>query len=148
MEFRRSKRLALRATLDMTPLIDMVLLLLLFFMLSSSFVLQSLIPIQAATVEGPPAYEEKDLSITLVYDEAGPGGQGRVYVNDVPVTDMEELSRILAEALAQRPDIRVLIRPDARIESGRLIDVLARANRAGIERYSIAAEPLRREPGK
>jgi biopolymer transport protein ExbD len=148
MQFRRSKRLGVRATLDMTPLIDMVLLLLLFFMLSSSFVVRSPISIQAATVEGPPAYEEKDLSVTLVYDEAGPGGQGRVYVNDVAVADMEELSRILAEAQAQRPDIRVLIRPDARIESGRLIDVLARANRAGIGHYSIAAEPLRTEPGK
>ena len=142
MQFRRKRKLRVRAQLDMTPLIDVVFLLILFFLLSATFVVRTAIPIQAAQAEGSPAYEEKDLLVTLAYGEGGPDGRGPVYVNDVAVSDMEELSRILAEAHAGRPGLRVLIRPDARIPSARLIEALGVARAAGVERYSIAAEPL------
>ncbi len=61
---------------------------------------------------------------------------------------MEELSRVLSEARADRPDIMVLVRPDGRIESARLIEVLGIANSVGIERYGIAASPEPEEPPK
>ena len=148
MKFRQQRRLRVRAALDLTPLINVVLLLLLFFMLSSTFVAQNVIPIQAAVIEGAPAYVQQDLTVTLVRGDGGPGGKGPVYVNDVPMADMGELSRELAEARAQRPDLKVLIRPDARLESSRLIEVLSIAGAAGIERYAIAAEPAVRPQGK
>ena len=148
MKFRRTKRLKVRAGLDMTPLINVVLLLLLFFMLSSTFSVHSTIPIQAAAAPGAPAYDEKDLTVTLVYGEGGPDGKGPVYVNDVALASMDELSRVLAEAHAERPDIRVLIRPDARVESGRLIEVLGLVHDAGIDRYRIAAQPRTEASGK
>ncbi len=148
MQFRRKKRLRPRATLDMTPLINVVFLLLLFFMVSSTFVVRTTIPIQAAQVPGTPVYEEKDLLITLAYGEGGPDGKGPVYANDVPVSDMEDLSRVLAEAHSERPELRLMIRPDARISSARLIEVMGIARAAGIERYSIVAEPPAHGDGK
>lgn len=125
----------------MTPLIDVVFQLILFFMLSSTFVVQSSINIEMSTAKGAIAYEQKDLSITLAYGEGGPDGKGPIYVNDVEIDSMEELSRVLSQAHAERPDIMVLMRPDARIRSARLIEVLGIANSVGIERYGIAAQP-------
>jgi biopolymer transport protein ExbD len=148
MQFRRERKLRVRALLDMTPLIDVVFLLILFFLLSSTFVARTSIPIQAARSEGAPAYEETDLLVTLAYGPGGPGGKGPVYVNDEAIPDMAELSRVLAEAHAASPDLRVTIRPDARIPSARLIEVLGIARAAGLQRYSIAAEPIEPEPGK
>jgi len=145
MQFRRERRLRVRALLDMTPLINVVFLLLLFFLLSSTFVVRTSIPIQAVRAEGAPAYEEKDLLITLAYGEGGPGGGGPIYVNEKAVADNGEMSRILAEAHTEHPGLKVVIRPDARIPSARLIEVMGIARHAGIERYSIAAEP---ESGK
>ena len=141
MTFRRQQRLKPRAVVDVTPMINVVFLLVLFFVLSSTFVAQNAINIRMATAEGAVTYEQRDLVITLAYGEGGPEGNGPVYVNDVEVQSMDELGRVLAEARAERPNIKVLIRPDARIESGRLIEVLGIANGAGIERYGIAAQP-------
>ena len=146
MQFRRTRKLRVVARMDMTPLINVVFLLMLFFLLSGTFVTRTEIPIQAARAVGAPVFGEKDLSITLAYGEGGPNAKGAVYVNDVAVSDMSELSRVLAEARAERPDLRVLIRPDARIPSARLIEVLGIVRAVGVGQCSIAAEPL--EPGE
>ena len=141
MRFYRSQKSKKGLSLDLTPLIDVVFQLILFFMLSSTFVVQSSINIEMSTAKGAIAYEQKDLSITLAYGEGGPDGKGPIYVNDVEIDSMEELSRVLSQAHAERPDIMVLMRPDARIRSARLIEVLGIANSVGIERYGIAAQP-------
>lgn len=148
MTFKHSDKLKVRASLDMTPLIDVVFQLILFFMLSSTFVVQSSINIKMAEAKGATAYEQKDLSITLQFGPGGPDGKGPIFVNKVEIQSMEELSRVLSEARADRPDIMVLVRPDARIESARLIEVLGIANSVGIERYGIAASPEPEEPPK
>jgi biopolymer transport protein ExbD len=148
MQFRRTRKLRVVARMDMTPLINVVFLLMLFFLLSGTFVARMEIPIETARAEGAPAYGEKDLSITLAYGEGGPNAKGTLYANDVEVLDIAELSRILAEARAERPDLRVLIRPDARISSARLIEVLGIVRAAGVDRCSIAAEPLEQGAGK
>lgn len=141
MKFSRSKKLKTRVTLDLTPLIDVVFQLILFFMLSSTFVVHSAVNIEMAQARGASQYEQKDLSITLQYGRGGPDDRGPVYVNNVEILSLEELSNVLSEAHAERPDVRVLIRPDRRIESARLIEVLGIANSVGIERYGLAAQP-------
>ncbi|MCX5759005.1 MAG: biopolymer transporter ExbD [Candidatus Hydrogenedentes bacterium] len=136
IRFRRERRLKIRATLDMTALIDVVLNLLIFFMLGATFTTQFPVTIKTAEAHGPVVYEEKDLSITLAYD-------GAIFVNEEEATGLDEVSRILAEAYAQRPDMTVVIRPDGRIESARLIEVLGLVNNAGIRHCTIAARPAR-----
>lgn len=141
MTFRRARRLRVKASLDMTPYLNIVFQLILFFMLGSTFVVHNSINIRMAEAKGAKTFEQKDLSITLMYGEGGPEGKGPIYVNDVQVKDMNELSSILAQARAEREDLMVLIRPDARIESARLIEVLGIATSVGIERYGIVAQP-------
>ncbi|MCL4692198.1 MAG: biopolymer transporter ExbD [Candidatus Hydrogenedentes bacterium] len=143
MKFRVAtvEKRKVRANLDMTPLIDVVFQLLVFFMLSSTFVVQSSIQIETPVAEGSEALEQKDLSITLQYGEGGPDGNGRVYVDNDEISSWAELSRIIADEMAARPETMVLIRPDARIETGRLVQVLGIATSVGVERYGIAAEP-------
>lgn len=143
MKFRVAtvEKRKVRASLDMTPLIDVVFQLLVFFMLSSTFVVQSSIQIETPVAEGSEALEQKDLSITLQYGDGGPDGNGRVYVDNDEISSWAELSRIIADEMAARPETMVLIRPDARIETGRLVQVLGIATSVGVERYGIAAEP-------
>jgi biopolymer transport protein ExbD len=143
MKFRVAtvEKRKVRASLDLTPLIDVVFQLLVFFMLSSTFVVQSSIQIEVPVAEGSEALETKDLSITLQYGDGGPDGNGRVYVDNDEITSWAELSRRIAEEMAVRPEAMVLIRPDSRIETGRLVQVLGIATSVGVERYGIAAEP-------
>ncbi len=141
MTFRRTRALKVKASLDMTPYLNVVFQLILFFMLGSAFVVHNSINIRMAEAQGAKTFEQKDLSITLMYGEGGPEGKGPIYVNDIEVKDMSQLSALLAQARAENEDLMVLIRPDARIESARLIEVLGIATSVGIERYGIAAQP-------
>ena len=141
MKFDRSDKRRIRAAVDLTPLIDVVFQLVLFFMLSSTFVVQSSIQIEVPEAQGAVALEQKDLSITLMYGEGGPDGKGPIYVDNKEIKTKRELSQILADAHVTRPDLRILIRPDARVETARLVEVLGIAGSVGIKRFGFAARP-------
>ena len=146
MKFRRERKPRPRAGLDLTPMIDIVFLLMLFFMLSSTFVVQSSIQIEMPSAEGAPELEWKDVSVTLAQGEGGPGGLGPVYVDNTEVASMEELSRLLSERVAKDPASMLLIRPDTRIDAGRLIEVMGIANSVGFANMSVEARPPDRLP--
>lgn len=141
MKFKRNDKRKVRASVEMTPLIDVVFLLLIFFMLSSTFVVQTSIPIETPVSKGAERFEHKELSITLAHGEDGIDGGGKVFVDEVEVAEWGELSALLTAFHEEKPDALVLIRPDARISAGRLVQVLGIINTAGIRRYGLAAEP-------
>ncbi len=131
----------IRASLDITPLVDVVFNLIIFFMLSSTFVVQSSIQIQIPEAEGTRQLEAKDISVTLQFGEGGPDGAGRIYVDTEEMTSWDALSERLTREMIDRPNSLVLVRPDERIDTGRLVRVLGIASRVGVKHYAIAAQP-------
>jgi len=127
-------------TLDMTPMIDVVFQLLIFFMLSSTFVVQSSIKIEMPEAKGATTSHDKtELSITLAYGTDGPQGKGKIYLDEVEVASLKEMSLIISEKATANPDLLVFIRPDARSDTGRFIEVLGILNSLGISQTSIVA---------
>lgn len=141
MKFKNESKHREQPKLDLTPMIDVVFQLLIFFMLSATFVTHSAISIEMPEAKGATNLEKKELSITLSYGTDGPEGKGKIYVDESPVDSLEELTRILSEKVAGRPDLLVLIRPDHRSDAGRLIEVLGILNSLGISKSSIVAQP-------
>lgn len=141
MKFRKGAKRRVKPVLDMTPLIDVVFQLLIFFMLSSTFIVQSSIQINMPEAKNTETLQQKDLSVTLAYGSDGPEGKGRVYVDNVEVMSLEELSRVLSEKVAGRPDVMLLVRTDARTDTGRLVEVLGIASSVGIKNFGIGAQP-------
>jgi len=145
MKFKREEKHKVRASVDLTPLIDVVFQLIIFFMLSSTFVVQASIPIEVAQSEGASQLEQKEMSITLAFGAGGPDGEGRVYVNNTEIAEWGELSSTMAELYERQPDALVLIRPDRRVPTGRTIKVLGIVTSVGIQHYGILAEPPKDE---
>ena len=143
MKFRTSEhpRKKVRATLDLTPLIDVVFQLLIFFMLSSTFVVQSSIQIEIPEAKGTKELEKKDLTVTLTYGTDGLDGAGSIYINNDEMVSWPEFSRRLEEEAASQPDLLLLFRSDSRVSVDRLIRAMGYARSVGIERFGIAAEP-------
>ena len=141
MKFRETRERKVKADVDLTPLIDVVFQLLIFFMLSATFVVQSSIQVEMPTAEGAVELEQKDLSITLVYEEGAPNGAGPIYVDKVLVASYEELSGILAEKKVESPDIQVLVFIDARRQAGDLITVFGIAKSVGLANVGVGANP-------
>ena len=141
MKFKNEVKHRKHPNVDLTPMIDVVFQLLIFFMLSATFVVQSSIQIEMPEAEGATTLEQKDLTITLAYGTDGPDGKGKVYVDSLDIPTMEELTRVLAEKVAESPEIMVLVRTDTRTDTGRLVEVLGIANSVGITKYGIGAQP-------
>jgi biopolymer transport protein ExbD len=145
MKFKRNDKRKVRAAVEMTPLIDVVFLLLIFFMLSSTFVVQTSIPIEIPESEGAEQFEQKDLSITLAYGTGGPENGGKVLVNDVEIANWGDLTRTLAEFQLNQQDGQVLIRSDGRTSYERLVHVMGIAKTVGIEKFGFEAKPPEEE---
>jgi len=147
MRFKRRKtREGTRANLDITPLIDVVFQLVLFFMLSSTFVVQASIPIELSQSDSAEQLEQKDATVTLSYGEGvGPDNKGQVVFTEgdrnVPIAAWAELTNVLSDFHLEQPDGLLLVRPDRRVATERLVKVLGIANNVGIVKYGIAASP-------
>lgn len=119
--------------LNMTPLIDCVLQLLIFFMLSSSFVLQTGIHVDLPKARAPRLQEERDIVITITRTN-------EIFLNDEKMT-AEQLPISLLEKVTKSKDKTVLIKPDKRVETGKLVEVMGIAKSVGVESLGIVTEP-------
>lgn len=147
MKFKRNNKRRIVANVEMTPLIDVVFQLLIFFMLSSTFVVQTSIPIEIPKAEGATKLEIKDVEIFLSAGAGGPDNGGEITVKgadlqeDIQIAEWSELTDLLSVINDRRPDALVLIYSDDKTPSGRLVRVLGIASNVGIQHYGVAAEP-------
>ena len=130
---RRMRRYRLRASLDLTPLVDVVLQLILFFMLSSSFVLQPGISIELPKSSVAAPQDKKDLIITIAADNA-------IFLNQTQVA-IDELEGSLIRVKKDYPEGQVLIKPDTHVQTGKLIEVMSICVRGGFEKFGVATQP-------
>jgi biopolymer transport protein ExbD len=135
MQFRRKTMTheKVMVALNMTPLIDCVLQLLIFFMLTSSFVLQTGILVDLPKARTPKLQEEQDIVITITRDND-------TYLNDQKVP-LAQLPIALLEKVTKSSKKVVLIKPDKRVETGKLVEVMGIAKSVGVESLGIATEP-------
>jgi len=147
MKFRSSEnpRRKVRASLDLTPLIDVVFQLLIFFMLSSTFVVQSSIQIEMPQAAGSTNLERKDVSVTLSADPGGPEGGGLVYLDNDPIVNWTDLTDQLSDLVADQPDVTLMFRCDSAVPVERFVKAMGFARSVGIENFQIATEPLSEE---
>lgn len=124
---------ARRVALDMTPLIDVVLMLVIFFMLTTTFVLAPGIKVdlpQGHAVQQP---HDRDAVILITHD-------GTVYYQDSKV-ELDALRARLQERFRQQPAVRVVIKADKLAQHGRVVAVMDMAKTLGIDKLAIATAP-------
>jgi biopolymer transport protein ExbD len=119
--------------LNMTPLIDCVLQLLIFFMLSSSFVLQTGIQVDLPKARAPRLQDEQDIVITITRTN-------EIFLNDEKMST-DQLPIALLEKVTKSKKKIVLIKPDKRVETGKLVEVMGIAKSVGVESLGIVTEP-------
>jgi biopolymer transport protein ExbD len=119
---------------NLTSLIDVVLLLLIFFMITTSFVRETEIRLRLPEAEtAPPASVDEALEITITTD----GDylvNGRQVINRRPVT----LRRAMANVAGDRRDQTVVIRADARASHQSVVTAMDVAGRLGFMNINIA----------
>lgn len=121
------------ASIELTPLIDVVFLLLIFFMVSTSFVREARIAVDLPEAAGQPLEEEAGLALAI--DAAG-----GYAVNGRVLADGEVATLVGALRPLARPDgqSHLLIAADASATHRAVVRAMDAARRAGIARIDIA----------
>jgi biopolymer transport protein ExbD len=122
-----------QVTLDMTPLIDVVLMLVIFFMLTTTFVLAPGIRVDLPQGRSVQRAHEGD-AIVIVTQE------GTIYYRDEKI-DLKDLQAALQQAQQEQPGLRLVIKADQNARHGRVVEVMDMAKGVGIERLAIATAP-------
>lgn len=132
MTFGR-KHHALMSDINVTPFVDVMLVLLIIFMVTAPMMIQGLhVDLPEATAK-PLDSEKEHLVITINKDQ-------RVYINDFEVT-VEFLREKLLKILQGRTDRDVYLKADKNIPYGMVVQVMAEIKGAGVEQLGMITEP-------
>ena len=121
--------------MNLTSLIDVVLLLLIFFMVSTTFVDESRIKLQLPQASNEPAADQKKDPIEVAVTATGEYRvNGQVLINTSPAT----LSAAVSKLAGERRDLPVTIRADARSTHQSVVTAMDVLGRLGFKAISIA----------
>ncbi len=121
--------------INVTPMVDLYLVLLLIFIIMTTAGLQGLkvnLPKESAAQSQA---KKKIQAITVSND-------GKIFLNTVPVT-LDELEQRLTQQKAQTPDFPVVIRGDSKTQYQGVMDVLNVCAKLGISQVALATKPLK-----
>ena len=131
---RRSRASRREATVELTPLIDVVFLLLIFFMVSTSFVQN-----QALNVDLPQAN-----------GDAQPSGRYEIEGSIVVDTSLQGLAKTLQAVVeknaARRTSLPVVISADATATHQSVVRVMDACAQVGLTQISLATQPILEPP--
>ncbi|MEO5733445.1 MAG: biopolymer transporter ExbD [Rubrivivax sp.] len=118
--------------INMTPLIDVMLVLLVIFIITAPLLATSLkldLPAaDGAAVSDAPAF------VALAID-----AEGRLYVGEAPA-DREQLKRAVREAARRDPATEVQLRADRRVPYGRVAELIGDVQAAGLSRIGFITD--------
>ena len=120
------------ASIDMTPMLDIVFIMLIFFIVTTSFVKEA--GIQVNKPEANQATKEPSANIFIAIRD-----NGEVWMDKRQV-DVERVGANLERMLAEQPTDLVVIQADKESQHGRVVEVMDQVKEAGIDKISIAAE--------
>ena len=119
--------------INMTPLVDVMLVLVVIFIITAPLLANSIrldLPRSDAARPG-----DTPLFVTVALDRGG-----QAFLNDRKV-DAAQLAAGLAAAAQRNPDTEVQLRADEAVPYGRVVEVMGAAQKAGLNRIGFVAEP-------
>lgn len=130
---RRGRR-ALNAEINVTPLVDVMLVLMLVFMISAS-VMAIGVPIDLPKTDAK-ALPSQSEPLTITVDK-----DGKIYLQEAEVT-LEELAPKLIALAGDGYEERIYLRGDENGNIGSFMKVMASINTAGFSNIGLVTDPL------
>jgi biopolymer transport protein ExbD len=119
--------------INVTPLVDITLVLLIVFMVTAQLIAGQAVPLDLPKAATAGATQSL---FSLSID-----GDGGLLMNGEPVTDRTALRARARQAREENPEIRALIAASARATHGRVLEIVDTLREAGLTRVAFAARP-------
>ncbi len=119
--------------INVTPLVDISLVLLVIFIVTAKIMVTPAIPMDL-----PRATESEEVQVvfSVLVPDAGP-----TLVDGEPVLDDEGLVQLAHEALARDPEVRAVVSADGSVPHRRVMHVLDLLEQGGIARVAFGTLP-------
>ena len=121
------------ADINVTPLVDVMLVLLIIFMVTAPILQQGVAIDLPKTTAGPLAGAEEQLVVNIAKT-------GQVYLNDAPYT-LPQLTEKLRAIGSARRDRQIYVRADQAVPYGQVMRAMAAVREAGLTRVGLVTEP-------
>lgn len=119
--------------INVTPLVDVMLVLVVIFIITAPLMASS-IKLDLPTTDAARPNEVPQY-VSLVVDKAG-----QTFLNDQPAT-AAQLEERLRQSATLNPDTEVQLRADEAVPYGRIVEVMGVAQKAGLNRIGFVAQP-------
>ena len=123
--------------INVTPLVDVMLVLLIIFMVTAPMMMQGVNVALPQTTSKPLTTEKDHLTVTI------DRGQ-QVFINDYKVA-LETLQAKMEKILEGRPDQKVYLRADKSVPYGVVVKVISQIKNAGVEKLGMVTEPVKKK---
>jgi biopolymer transport protein TolR len=128
-----TRRRGIIADINVTPLVDIMLVLLIIFMLTANLIAKQAIEIDLPHATQSTTLNPTTLAITLTRE-------GALYLNGKPVTPAVLRQEVTA-AVARDPKTQAIIAGDKSVSHGRVVWVLDVVKSLGITSFAIQIDP-------
>ena len=127
-------RRAPMAEINVTPLVDVMLVLLIIFMVTAPLLVAG-VPIDLPESRAG-ALDQNNEPINIAID-----GNGAITIDDAPVAEAALAQRLAAIAASPQPPEgrRIYLRADKGLDYGRVMRVMGELNRAGLNRVALVS---------
>jgi biopolymer transport protein ExbD len=125
--------------INVTPLVDITLVLLIIFMVTTKIVLNQTVPLDLPKAATGTSDVQTIFSIVLAAD-------GRVMVDASVIANDDAILPLARTAQASHPDLRAVIKADAAVTHGRVIHVLDLLKQAHVSKIAFGVTPVAAAP--
>jgi biopolymer transport protein TolR len=127
--------------INVTPFVDVMMVLLVVFMVAAPLMTVG-VPLQLprTTASPLPVSQEEPLTVNVDSD-------GRVYIQKTEVAVAELVQRLQAISTERKSD-RIFLRADARLDFGRVAQVMGMLNAGGFRNIGLVTDPAANGPAR
>ena len=119
--------------INVTPLVDITLVLLIIFMVTASYIVSPAIKVDLPKAASGTEQAKTTLALTLAKD-------GALYLNGERSND-ELVVRYIHGELPKNPDLQAIIAADKVVSHGDVIHVIDLVKRSGVHRFALNVDP-------
>jgi biopolymer transport protein ExbD len=125
--------------INVTPLVDITLVLLIIFMVTTKIVLNQTVPLDLPKAATGTSDVQTVFSIVLAAD-------GRAQVDSTDIPNDDAILALARNAQTAHPDLRAVIKADAAVTHGRVIHVLDLLKQAKVSKIAFGVMPTGAAP--
>lgn len=131
---RRGRRVEPFCEINITPMVDVMLVLLVIFMVAAPMMTSGVSVDLPKTNASPIGGQDEPLSISI-------SSSGKIFIQKTPI-ELRDLREKLTLMLGEKRDTRIFIRGDKSVDYGKVMQAVGEINAAGYNKVALITETI------